>query len=58
MVATAQPNQPSGSLPKVTRHPHTSLMTTKFGEDFHQHHFTRTFVEAIKQALSQAEPST
>jgi hypothetical protein len=51
MVATVQPNQPTGSLLKVTGHPHTSIMTTKFGEDIHQHHFTRTFVQAVKQAL-------
>jgi len=51
MVAIVQPNQPNGSLLKVTGHPHTSLLTTKFGEDIHQQHFRKNFVQAVKEAL-------
>lgn len=53
MVATVEPDQSTGSLLKVKGHPHTSILTTKWGEELHQHQFTRNLVQAIEQALSQ-----
>ena len=52
MVATVEPGQPTGSLLKVTGHPHTSILTTKWGEEVHQHQFTKNLVQAVEQALS------
>ena len=52
MVATVEPGQPTGSLLKVTGQPHTSILTTKWGEEVHQHQFTKNLVQAVEQALS------
>lgn len=52
MVATVEPGQPTGALLKVTGQPHTSILTTRWGEEVHQHRFTRDLVQAVEQALS------
>jgi hypothetical protein len=52
MVATVEARQPAGSLLRITGHPHTSLLTTKWGEELHQHQFTKNLVQAVEQALS------
>ena len=51
MVATVESGQPTGSRLKVTGHPHTSILTTKWGEELHQHQFTKNLVQAVEQAL-------
>ena len=51
MVATVEPGQPTGSLLKVTGQPHTSILTTKWGEELHQHQFTKNLLQAVEQAL-------
>ena len=53
MVATVAAGQPTGSLLKVTGEPHTSFMTTKWGEELHQHQFTRNLIQAIEEAVSR-----
>ena len=57
MVATVEPGQPTGSLLKVTGQPHTSILTTKWGEEVHQHQFTETLVRAVEQALIKGRSS-
>jgi hypothetical protein len=52
MVATVEPGQPTGSLLKVTGQPHTSILTTRWGEEVHQHQFTQNLVQAVERALS------
>ena len=52
MVATVEPRQPTGSLLRVTGQPHTSILTTRWGEELHQHQFTKNLVQAVEQALS------
>ncbi len=51
MIATVEPGQPTGSRLRVKGHPHTSFLTTKWGEELHQHQFTKDLIEAIEQAL-------
>ena len=52
MIARVEPGQPTGSRLRVTGHPHTSFLTTKWGEELHQHQFTKNLIQAIEQALS------
>ena len=52
MVVTVEPGQAAGSLLKVTGQPHTSILTTKWGEEIHQHQFTKNLVQAVERALS------
>jgi hypothetical protein len=54
MVATVEPGQTTGSLLKITGHAHTSFLTTKWGEELHQHQLTRNLIQAIEDALGKA----
>ena len=51
MVATVEPAQPTGSLLKITGQAHTSFLTTKWGEELHQHQFTKDLIRAVEHAL-------
>ena len=51
MVATVEPGQPTGSLLKITGQAHTSFLTTKWGEELHQHQFTKNLIQAVEHAL-------
>jgi len=51
MVATVEAGQPTGSLLKLTGQPHTAFLTTKWGEELHQHQFTKNLIKGIEEAL-------
>jgi hypothetical protein len=52
MFASVEAGQAGGSVLKVTGQPHTSFLTTKWGEELHQHQFTKNLIQAIEKALS------
>jgi hypothetical protein len=51
MVAHVEAVTATRSLLHVTGHPHTSILTTRWGEELHQHAFSNSLKDAVERAL-------